>query len=76
MEIETPAKKRKFDPQAMKRLRRYKKMSQPEFATLSGIPLDTIRMYEQGRTLPSIERLFIIADTFRCSLDALCVQED
>lgn len=76
--METPTVKRKFDPQAMKRLRKKHKISQPIFAAVSGIPLDTIRMYEQGRTLPSVERLFIIADTFGCALDELCVtnQED
>lgn len=76
METDAPVMKRKFDPDSMKRLRRRHKMSQPDFATVSGIPLDTVRMYEQGRTLPSVERLFIIADTFRCSLDDLCIQED
>lgn len=68
--------KRKFDPQSMKRLRKRHKLSQPRFATLSGIPLDTVRMYEQGRALPSVARLFIIADTFKCPLDDLCIQED
>lgn len=70
--LENPMRRR-FDPSAMKRLRRKLRVSQPQFAELSGIPLDTVRMYEQGRTLPSLERLFIIADTFGCPIDDLCV---
>ncbi len=67
--------KRKFDPSALKRLRGRQKLSQPIFATLSGIPLDTVRMYEQGRTLPSLERLVIIADTLGCKMDELFVKD-
>lgn len=44
-------------------------MTQVMLAQASGIPIDTIRDYEQGRSTPSVERLFILADTLACSMD-------
>jgi len=62
---------RTFDHTKIKPKRRAKNWSQPVFARLSGIPLDTLRLYEQGRAVPSVGRLFMIADTLGCSLDDL-----
>jgi transcriptional regulator with XRE-family HTH domain len=62
---------RKFDPEKLRRLRRAAKMTQPKMAERSGVPLDTYRDYEQGKAVPSVPRLFILADTLRCSLDDL-----
>lgn len=68
--MDTPTRRR-FDPDAMKKLRKKARLTQPAFATASGIPLDTVRMYEQARTMPSLERLVIIADTLGCRIDDL-----
>lgn len=67
---------RRFDPDKMKIIRRLTaKLSQREFSVRSKIPIDTVREYEQGRTVPSVERLAVIADTLGCSLDELFTNE-
>lgn len=60
---------REFDHLEIKRARRRAGLTQYQLAISSGIPLDTIRMYEQGRVTPSVERLFLLADTLGCKLD-------
>lgn len=62
---------RKFDPERLRALRLLAKMTQPKMAERSGVPVDTYRDYEQGRAVPSVPRLFILADTLGCSLDDL-----
>jgi transcriptional regulator with XRE-family HTH domain len=62
---------RSFDPERMKAARRSANMSQRDLADRSGIPVTMIREYEQGKSIPSVPRLFIIADTLKCSADDL-----
>lgn len=67
---------RRFDRKALPRLRRKAKITQVKLAECSGIPLDTIRDYEQGRSTPSVERLFLIADTLGVRLDDFAADTD
>lgn len=60
---------RQFDRTALKRLRVRARVTQVKLAERSGIPLDTIRDYEQGRSTPSVERLFLLAAWLDCSMD-------
>lgn len=60
---------RRFDHTKIAKMRKRVKITQYALATLSGIPLDTIRQYEQGRAVPSVPRLFLIADTLGCRTD-------
>lgn len=62
---------RSFNPEKMKAARRNANMSQRDLADRSGIPVTMIREYEQGKSIPSVPRLFIIADTLKCSADDL-----
>lgn len=62
---------RSFDPERMKAARKSASMSQRDLADVSGIPVNMIREYEQGKSIPSVPRLFIIADTLRCGADDL-----
>lgn len=64
-------KNREFDPGKMKAARHRAGLSQLELQTASGIPVTMIREYEQGKSDPSVTRLFIIADTLGCSADEL-----
>lgn len=60
---------RRFDQLALKRLRKRASMTQVMLAQSSGIPIDTVRDYEQGRSTPSVERLFLLATWLDCSMD-------
>lgn len=64
-------KNREFDPGKMKAARKRASMSQLDLCYASGIPVTMIREYEQGKSGPSVARLFIIADTLGCSADEL-----
>lgn len=60
---------RTYDHKKIAKFRRTKKITQAKLAERSGIPLDTIRDYEQGRSTPSVVRLFLIADVLGRSTD-------
>jgi len=60
---------RRFDPQKIAKVRRERGHSQRSFARISGVPLETLRQYEQGRATPSVDRLITIADTLGCRVD-------
>jgi len=66
---------RAYDKDAIKKIRRTAGFTQVKLAERSGIPLDTIRDYEQGRSTPSVERLFILADTLGCSTEDFAINE-
>lgn len=67
---------RRFDQLALKRLREHARVTQAKLAERSGIPIDTVRDYEQGRSTPSVERLFLLADTLGCSMDEFAINGD
>lgn len=51
---------------------RYKaRMSQQEVAEAIGVDTNTLANYENGRTVPSFEKAWMIASLFGVSLDAL-----
>lgn len=60
-----------FDGRKVAMRRRAKGWSQLQFSTLSGISIDMVREYEQGKSLPSVPRLFILADTLGCTVEDL-----
>ncbi len=64
---------RRFDRLALKRLRERARVTQVKLAERSGIPIDTVRDYEQGRSTPSVERLFLLADTLGCSTEDFAI---
>lgn len=53
------------------RLKKAKKLSQIELATITGISRDAISKYERGDVLPSVEYAKRIADALGVSLDFL-----
>jgi transcriptional regulator with XRE-family HTH domain len=55
----------------LKRLRAAAGMSQPQLAAAAGVPVSTLRQWEQGRRLPSLEGFFALADGLGVSLDEL-----
>lgn len=52
-----PPRPRRFSGAQLRRIRRYKELTQAELAAAANIPLSTLRGYEQGRINPSTERL-------------------
>jgi transcriptional regulator with XRE-family HTH domain len=66
---------RTYDKDALRKIRRRAGLTQVALATCSGVPLDTIRDYEQGRSTPSVDRLFILADTLGCSTEDFAINE-
>jgi DNA-binding XRE family transcriptional regulator len=59
----------------IKRLREAAGMSQPQLAKAAGVPLTTLRQWEQNRRLPSWEWAVALADGLGCSLDELAGRE-
>jgi transcriptional regulator with XRE-family HTH domain len=55
----------------LKRLREAAKMSQSELAERSGVPLGSVRGYEQGRVDPSLAQATRLARALGVSLDEL-----
>jgi transcriptional regulator with XRE-family HTH domain len=55
----------------MKRMREAARMSQPQLAEAACVPVSTLRQWEQGRRLPSLEGFFAIGDGLGVSLDEL-----
>lgn len=49
--------KRTFSGDLLKVARENRGLTQPDLAEQTGIPLSTIRNWEQGRSVPSVERL-------------------
>ena len=52
-------------------LRSKARMSQQEVAEAIGVDTNTLANYENGRTVPSFEKAWMIASLFGVSLDAL-----
>jgi transcriptional regulator with XRE-family HTH domain len=54
-----------------KRLREAAGLSQPQLAKVAGVPVGTLRQWEQCRRLPSLEGFFDLARGLGVSLDEL-----
>lgn len=67
---------RTYDHTKIKKFRKAAKLTQYQLAMASGVPLDTIRDYEQGRSTPSVIRLFVIANTLNRKLDDFATEID
>jgi putative transcriptional regulator len=50
----------------IKRIRESQKLSQPEFAILYGLELDTLRNWEQGRNIPDRSTMVLLKIIERC----------
>ena len=50
----------------IKRIRESQKLSQPEFAILYGLELDTLRNWEQGRNIPDRSTMVLLKVIERC----------
>jgi DNA-binding transcriptional regulator YiaG len=50
----------------IKRIRESQKLSQPEFATLYGLEVDTLRNWEQGRNIPDRSTMVLLKVIERC----------
>lgn len=61
---------RTFSGAHLARLRGDRNWSQTRAALETGVPLDTLRDYERGRTKPSVDRLVQIATGLDVTLDA------
>ena len=55
----------------LKRLREAAGMSQPQLADAAGVPVGTLRQWEQDRRFPSWEGAVALADGLGVSLDEL-----
>jgi transcriptional regulator with XRE-family HTH domain len=55
----------------LKRLRHAAGLSQSQLARAAGVPASTLRQWEQGRRLPSLEGFFAVADGLGVTLDEL-----
>ncbi len=55
----------------LKRLRQAAGMSQPQLALAAGVPVGTLREWEQGRRLPSLRGFIAVARGLGVSLDEL-----
>jgi transcriptional regulator with XRE-family HTH domain len=55
----------------MKRLREAAGMSQPQAAAAAGVPVATLRNWEQGRRVPSLDAALRLARALGVSLDEL-----
>ena len=62
-------------PQRLSRLRRRKGWSQEVLAGLSGLSERTIRKYEHGTLMPSMQSLSALADALDTSMDYLSCRE-
>ncbi len=71
MNLETVLKVRWFSGQSLKNQRVAAGFTQRDFAQRSGIPIGTVRMYEQNRINPSTYRLSTIIAILGCSMDDL-----
>lgn len=60
----------------LKELRQGRKLTQEEFAKLSGISRSAIGMYESGRREPNFKTLELIADFFNVDMDYLLGKSD
>jgi transcriptional regulator with XRE-family HTH domain len=59
----------------LKRLREAAGLSQPQLAQAAGVPVGTLRQWEQGRRLPSLEGFIALAAGLGVSLDELAGRE-
>jgi DNA-binding transcriptional regulator YiaG len=50
----------------IKRIRESQNLSQPEFATLYGLEVDTLRNWEQGRNVPDRSTMVLLKIIERC----------
>lgn len=62
---------RTFSGAHLARLRAARDWSQTRAAQETGVPLDTLRDYERGRTQPSIDRLAHMARALGVTMDEL-----
>lgn len=64
--------------QRLKRLREAADMSQPDLARQAGVPLATLRNWEQDRGMPRLDNAVKIARALHISLDTLveCLGND
>ncbi len=58
------------------KLREAAELTQVELAQRAGVPIDTLRRWEQDRNLPRINDAFRLARALEISLDDLIVAED
>jgi putative transcriptional regulator len=54
-----------------KRLREQARLTQDEAARRAGLPITTIRNWEQGRRIPRLDHAAAFARAIGCSVDAL-----
>ena len=59
----------------LKPLRKRKKLTQEELASLIHVSTDTYRNYETGRSDPSLETLITLSKIFECSTDEILLIE-
>ncbi|QDI68796.1 transcriptional regulator [Streptomyces calvus] len=61
---------RNFDPDALRRIRRERGLTQVALAAALGRSFTAISMYENGRSTPPVDVLAAIADTLDAPMDA------
>lgn len=67
---------RTFSGERMARTRRGQGLSQLTLAQRAGLPLSTIRKWEQGRAIPSAPRLALLASVLGVPMDDLFTDTD
>lgn len=56
----------------LKRIRRARKLSQPQLARAAGIPVSTLRSWEQDQRDPLLPAAIKLARALKVTLDVLC----
>lgn len=76
MTVVMTAARRRFSGPALLAARMEAGLSRLDLSRVTGIPVDTIRDYERGRYVPSVDRLGDMADALHVPVDALFAESD
>lgn len=63
--------RRYFDGTKLHDLRVARGYTRPQFAAVTEIPISMLVEYDRGRALPSVDRLFLLADTLGVKVEDL-----
>jgi transcriptional regulator with XRE-family HTH domain len=62
--------------ETLARLRKRAKMKQTDLALAAGVPIDTLRRWEQGRSMPKINDAYRLAKALGVGIDKVILGKD